>query len=372
MHVPVDEKVAKIRECLPGANCGACGYTGCDGYAEAIASGEAEPYKCTPGGITTSKALSDLLGVEIKTEQFVAVVGCNHGGGKANADYLYEGRQSCSSAKLLYGGQLECKYGCLGFGDCANVCDYEAIKVVDGVAKVNREKCVGCFACADACPTGALESVGKETTLEAVMQTVLRDAPFYRDGGGLTVSGGEPFMQSNFLCELLKAAKEAGIHTCVETSGCADLCDMLTAKEFVDIFLFDCKLQPGEKHKEFVGSDGKAMHENLKALDKSGAKIILRCPIIPGINDNAEHFKYVSELASSLENLIEINIQPYHNTGVSKAHDIGISNVFEPCDFDAKVFKERIKNELVQNINSSKKIRAGHIFLKRPTKKQLI
>ena len=76
------------------------------------------------------------MGVEIKTEQFVAVVGCNHGNEKANRDYLYEGRQSCSSAKLLYGGQLQCKYGCLGFGDCANVCNYEAIKVVDGVKGV--------------------------------------------------------------------------------------------------------------------------------------------------------------------------------------------------------------------------------------------
>lgn len=163
MHVPVDEKVSEIRACLPGANCGACGYSGCDGYAEAIASGEAEPYKCTPGGTTTSKALSDLLGVEIKTEQFVAVVGCNHGNEKANRDYLYEGRQSCSSAKLLYGGQLQCKYGCLGFGDCANVCNYEAIKVVDGVAKVDRDKCVGCAKCAKICPSSVISLIPYDT-----------------------------------------------------------------------------------------------------------------------------------------------------------------------------------------------------------------
>ena len=163
MHVPVDEKVSQIRECLPGANCGACGYTGCDGYAEAIASGEAEPYKCTPGGKATSEALSELLGVEIKTEQFVAVVGCNHGLDKANVDYLYEGRQSCASVKLLYGGQLQCKYGCLGFGDCVNVCDYDAIKIVDGIAKVNREKCVGCAKCAKTCPSSVISLIPYDT-----------------------------------------------------------------------------------------------------------------------------------------------------------------------------------------------------------------
>ncbi len=163
MAVPSDEKTEKIRECLPGSNCGACGYAGCDGYAAAISSGEAEPYKCIPGGESTAKQLSDLLGVKIVTEKYVAVIGCSRGFDKANTEYLYEGRQSCLSAKQLYGGQLECKYGCLGYGDCMGVCDYDAITMGDGIPKINRDLCVGCSKCAKTCPNSVISLIPAST-----------------------------------------------------------------------------------------------------------------------------------------------------------------------------------------------------------------
>lgn len=246
---------------------------------------------------------------------------------------------------------------CIGCGECVGACDSGAHLMNSGIHEINREKCIGCFKCADVCPTSALEVIGEEKSVSEVMATVLRDAEFYKSGGGVTVSGGEPFMQSEFLTELLKSAKNAGIHTCVETSGAARIEDMLVAKEYTDIFLFDCKMIPGEKHKEFIGSDGVTMHENLKALDKSGAKIILRCPIIPGVNDNGEHFEYISNLAKSLDNLIEINVQAYHATGIPKARDIGKNDIFEVLNFDAKIFKERIKNELIPLISSDLKVK---------------
>ena len=155
------------------------------------------------------------------------------------------------------------------------------------------------------------------------------------------------------MIELLKAAKAAGLHTAVETSGAADIEDMLRAKEYTDIFLFDCKMMPGEKHRKYIGSDGVKLHANLKMLDKSGAKIILRCPIIPSVNDTAEHFKYIASLANSLDNLLEINIQPYHTTGLAKARDIGKDDIFIPQDFDAKTFKEYIKNELMPILSNA-------------------
>ena len=227
---------------------------------------------------------------------------------------------------------------CIGCGECVTACKHGAHLIKEGKHIFDRTKCINCFVCADACPTCALETVGSELSVDEVMRAVMRDKPFYKDGGGLTISGGEPFMQSEFLIELLKAAKKEGIHTCVETSGCADMNDMLKAKEYVDIFLFDCKLEPGEKHKAFIGSDGDAMRENLKALDKSGASIILRCPIIPNVNDNKEHFEYISSLALSLSNLVEINILPYHNKGVPKSNDIGNDKISVIEGFDAKTF----------------------------------
>lgn len=152
MAVPVDEKTAAIREALPGANCGSCGYSGCDGYAAAIASGEAEPNKCTPGGEQTAAALSDILGVTVKTQRKIAVIHCNHSCDKAKASFNYEGLASCTAESLIHGGSLNCKYGCLGFGDCAAVCDSNAIKIIDTVATVDKDLCKGCGKCVDACP----------------------------------------------------------------------------------------------------------------------------------------------------------------------------------------------------------------------------
>lgn len=154
--VPTDEKTEKIRECLPGANCGACGFSGCDGYAAALSNGDAEPNLCTPGGEGTAKALSEVLGVEVTAVKKIAVVHCHHGLDKAVSDFAYTGAASCASASLMYGGPLACKYGCLGLGDCISVCEFGALSLVDGNIVVDKEKCGGCGKCAAACPKGII------------------------------------------------------------------------------------------------------------------------------------------------------------------------------------------------------------------------
>ncbi len=242
---------------------------------------------------------------------------------------------------------------CIGCGECITACKSAAHSITNDGHFFDREKCVNCFACTSACPTGALEPVGKDITVGEVIKTVLRDIPFYKNDGGMTISGGEPFMQSEFLIELLKAAKKEGLHTCVETSGASHIDNMIAAAEYTDIFLYDIKMMPGEAHKHFIGCDGTSLHGNLKQLDKNGAKTILRCPIIPGVNDNAEHFLYIASLAKSLENLLEIHVQPYHTTGIPKARDIGKNDFFAVADFDAKAFKEHIKNNLLPLISKN-------------------
>lgn len=166
MDVPTDEKQEKIRECLPGANCGACGYSGCDGYAAAVAEGTAAPNLCIPGGDATAKQMSDILGTDVVTEKKTAFVKCSHGIDKAKTEFAYSGAASCASANLLYKGPLSCKYGCLGLGDCVKVCDYGAITVTDGVAVVDKEKCLGCGKCATACPKRIIDILPNDKKYE--------------------------------------------------------------------------------------------------------------------------------------------------------------------------------------------------------------
>lgn len=162
MAVPVDEKQQKVRDALPGANCGACGFSGCDGYAAAVAAGEAEPDKCAPGGAGSAAALAEILGVEVKSNPKVAFISCSGNPDITKTRYLYEGAQKCSAANLLGGGPLECSFGCIGFGDCAVVCPFGAITVNNGRPVICRDLCVGCGKCVKACPKMLISLVGKD------------------------------------------------------------------------------------------------------------------------------------------------------------------------------------------------------------------
>ena len=190
-----------------------------------------------------------------------------------------------------------------------------------------KDKCTGCGRCkcvtaADrdfVCFNGAKEICGKTVSADEVTAEVLKDKPFYENsGGGVTLSGGEPLAQYDFSLELLKKAKENGIHTAVETCGYAEKSKILEIAMYVDLFLFDCKETDPELHKEYTGFDNKIILENLKALSDAGSKIILRCPIIPGFNDLAEHFKGISETAEKFSGIEHIEIEPFHPLGESK------------------------------------------------------
>lgn len=153
MAVPKDEKAEKILEALPGANCGACGFSGCSGYADALAKGKAEVGLCAPGGLTCVTEISAILGVETGSiEKKVAAVHCM--GSLDNTSYLaeYNGIKSCAAALRIGGGLTACSYGCMGLGDCEAVCPYDAIHVCNGVAVVDNDKCKACAMCVKECP----------------------------------------------------------------------------------------------------------------------------------------------------------------------------------------------------------------------------
>ena len=160
MFVPVDERVEKICDALPSANCGACGCAGCTDYAKTIVEDGNGINKCIPGGAKTAEAIGEIMGLtaEVGIAQ-KAVVGCSGTCGKTSKKFEFQGIQSCQAVKGLYGGDGACQYGCLGYGDCVVACAFDAIHVVDGIAVVDRELCTGCNACANACPNSIISMI---------------------------------------------------------------------------------------------------------------------------------------------------------------------------------------------------------------------
>ncbi len=161
-EVHTDEREVKIRDCLPGNNCGGCGFAGCDSLAKAIANNEADVNACPVGGAAVAKEIGKIMGVSADAKEVCAVVHCKGTCDKVGQKFNYYGTMSCSEAAILNGGPKNCSYGCMGLGSCMSVCEYGAISVVDGVAKVDRELCVGCGKCAKVCPKGLISIIPKD------------------------------------------------------------------------------------------------------------------------------------------------------------------------------------------------------------------
>ncbi len=158
-HVAVDPKVEAVLDALPNANCGACGFIGCSEYAEAVASGKAEVTLCSPGGSGCAQRLAQILGVTVQESfPYRAVVHCAAHYEDRLQRIHYAGEPTCAAVNLVAGVQ-GCTYGCLGFGDCTRACKYDAIDVIDGLATVDYQKCIGCKACARACPRNIISMV---------------------------------------------------------------------------------------------------------------------------------------------------------------------------------------------------------------------
>lgn len=169
MAVPKDEKAEAIRDMLPGANCGACGFSGCDGYAKALSSGEAKPGLCTVGGAPVAKTISEYLGCDAgDVEAKVALVHCLGSYDNTSDKVEYEGIATCAGAAIVAGGVASCQYGCMGLGDCVAACQYDAISVCNGVAKIDPARCRGCSMCVKACPKHLI------TFVPATKQAVVR------------------------------------------------------------------------------------------------------------------------------------------------------------------------------------------------------
>ncbi len=236
---------------------------------------------------------------------------------------------------------------CIFCKKCTEVCENHSLS--NDAHLYSREGCTACGKCAELCLTGAIEKVGYSKDSDDIINEVLKDEVFYKNsGGGMTLSGGEPMAQFEFTLDLLKKAKENNLHVCMETCGYAPLERYEEIAKYVDIFLYDYKISDPADHEKYTGVSNDLILSNLKALDSMGAKIILRCPIIPGINDTDDHFKKIGALADSLENIIEVDVEPYHPLGEAKAQKLGKEYALYGAYFPPK----EISDEWVKEISS--------------------
>ena len=213
---------------------------------------------------------------------------------------------------------------CTLCGDCAIVCEKDVHHILDGKHTIDYDKCTFCGKCVGACNSSVLKIVGKEMSIDEVMLEVKADFDFYTNsGGGMTLSGGEPMLQFTFSMELLRRCKMMGINTCVETSGFVSEVHFREILPFVDILLFDYKVTGSDQHRKYTGVPNESILSNLDLAYHEGIPIILRCPVVPGINDTEQHFRLISALNEKYPNLKGIELLPYHDVGNNKRTSIG-------------------------------------------------
>ena len=214
---------------------------------------------------------------------------------------------------------------CTSCRACATACT-SGVHTFDAAGRhaVAFDRCMVAGACVTACPSGALRLYGGEQSVDSVMAEVVKDRAFYSSsGGGLTISGGEPTMQVAFCLALLQAAKAAGISTCVETCGFAPRESYAALLPLTDLFLFDYKATDPARHAALTGAPNELILGNLRWLHAQGAAIRLRCPLIPGVNDDAAHLRAIAALSVELPRLRGVEILPYHEGGAGKYERLG-------------------------------------------------
>ncbi|CUH95073.1 hypothetical protein P22_1142 [Propionispora sp. 2/2-37] len=212
---------------------------------------------------------------------------------------------------------------CVQCGRCMQACDWGTLNLADDGIRIDRNHCRLCGKCMRVCPAGALTLAGRWMNVEDVFAEVSRDMIFYQQsGGGVTISGGEVLMHEAFVSALLKKCKEHYFHTAIETSGFGSLQSLLAIVKYCDLILFDIKHADNEIHKKLTGVDNQVILENLRRLGESHGNIIIRVPLIPGLNDGEDNIERIMEIAGT-NRIKEIHILPYHSLGREKYKQLG-------------------------------------------------
>ncbi len=213
---------------------------------------------------------------------------------------------------------------CTLCGDCLEICKLHAISPNSEAVQIDRAVCDLCGTCAERCLPGAIELAGRDVTVDEVLEEVERDTVYYDEsGGGVTFSGGEPLFQPEFLTALLRECRRREIATVVDTSGygpdgvLSAICDM------VGLFLYDLKLMDSRRHEAFTGVANESILKNLRWLSGQGARVMIRFPLLPGVNDDEPNIGAMGKFVSSLPTAHTIDILPYHRIGIDKYTRLG-------------------------------------------------
>jgi len=239
---------------------------------------------------------------------------------------------------------------CILCNKCIPACPINVLSYNEkGKIVLNFYSCSACGKCIDECAENALKIYGYRVDSEKIIEEVLKDREYYiNSGGGLTLSGGEAIMQYEFSLDLLMLAKSNDIHTVIETSGFASTEKYLQIMQYVDLFLFDYKHSGNRLHKLNTNVEQDLILKNLDYLYNNGAKILIRCPIIPDINDTPEHFKGICELSHKYPDLIGIELLGYHDYGLSKYKNLG----FAQYSVISKTVSKTQKNEWLAELEN--------------------
>ncbi len=238
---------------------------------------------------------------------------------------------------------------CLRSGDCVRACPHSALHLDQDQLIHDADLCQHCGECVDACSTGARQLAGRWMTVEDVVTEVSKDRPFFDEsGGGITVSGGEPLMQAAFAGSLLAACRARRIRTVLDTCGLAESGVLLRVSEYVDLFFYDLKLMDRERHQHFTGVNNDLILRNLRMLADRGSAVIVRIPVIPGVNDDSENIDDVSKFLTTAR-LREIDLLPYHRFGSDKYRRLhlpyGMEGVAPPTAVQMDLLAARLRRD---------------------------
>jgi len=236
---------------------------------------------------------------------------------------------------------------CIRCEECAVACPNQAVFFTEQKLAINRKICSLCEICAKNCPSGALELVGKETSVDEIMRELNKDSTFYDESkGGITISGGEPLLQIDFTAAILNECKKRSIHTAVDTCGYASLKAIEIIKDKADLFLYDLKIMNDTKHRKYTGKSNKQILRNFKILANNGSDLLVRLPIIPGINDDRKNIQETADFVF-LNGAKRVCLLPYHRAGIEKYRSLGkrydLNSIRPPSEQKLNAIKEQLE-----------------------------